>query len=311
MPGLIGRGLAALLVLWLSGCAAPQATALRERPSGLPAAATVAGVPFYTQADAYCGPASLAMALTWSGLPVSQEEVARRVFVAHRDGTLRSDMIGGARRHGRLAVPLDDLRGVLGELAAGHPVVVFQNLGLSWYPRWHYAVAVGYDLDAGEIHLRSGDQERQVLSLYTFEHTWARGGHWALAVLPPDRLPATVPAAEVMRAAFALERGGHPEAAAETYAAMTARWPNDPKAWIGLGNLRHAVGDFAGAAHAFRGAVEADPQMAEAWNNLAVALAEGGQPRQALAAVREAIRLDPEAGTFRETEREIAEAMAR
>lgn len=308
MPGSAGHALAVLLAVWLAGCAAPQTAALDDRPAGLPAAAAVDDVPFFSQTEDYCGPATLAMVLTWSGAPASQEEVARQVFTARLDGTLRSDMVGGARRHGRLAVPVGRLRDVLGELAAGYPVLVFQNLGLSWYPRWHYAVAVGYDLDAGTIFLRSGDERRQPLPLHTFEHTWARGGYWALVVLPPDRLPATAPAAEVVRAAAALERAGHPIAAAEAYAAITRRWPDSPVAWIGLGNMRHAQGDLAGAAAAFRRAIEADPEVAEAWNNLAVTLADSGRQREARAAIAEAVRLDANEPTYRQTEREIGRA---
>lgn len=41
-------------------------------------------------------------------------------------------------------------------LAAGHPVVVLQNLRLGRAARWHHAVAVGYDLRRHEVVLRSG-----------------------------------------------------------------------------------------------------------------------------------------------------------
>jgi len=73
------------------------------------------------------------------------------------------------------------------EIAAGHPVIVLQNLAFDWYPVWHYAVAVGYDLDAQEITLRSGRERRLQLPLGTFEDTWRRGGHWAMLALPPLR----------------------------------------------------------------------------------------------------------------------------
>src|SRR2546422_3737218 len=46
-------------------------------------------------------------------------------------------------RSGQLAVPVTTLSDLLAEVAAGHPVLVFQNLGLHWIPRWHFAVAVG------------------------------------------------------------------------------------------------------------------------------------------------------------------------
>ena len=79
-------------------------------------------MPFHPQQEQYCGPAALATVLGWSGLPARQEALAREVFTPGREGTLGHDLIGAARRHGRLAVPVADLPSLLGELAAGHPV---------------------------------------------------------------------------------------------------------------------------------------------------------------------------------------------
>ena len=86
-------------------------------------------------------------------------------------------MIAGARRQGVVATRLPGtLEALLRELQSGQPVVVLLNLGLSWYPLWHYAVAIGYDLPRGEVLLRSGTTERAVLPMNTFEHTWVRAG---------------------------------------------------------------------------------------------------------------------------------------
>jgi len=58
-------------------------------------------------------------------------------------------MIAAARRNGFVAIELaPNLSDLLAEIAAGNPVVVLQNLALDWYPAWHYAVAIGYDLKA-------------------------------------------------------------------------------------------------------------------------------------------------------------------
>ena len=145
------------LILWaLVGCATPETDRLLDDPTGLPPRAEVAGVPFFPQEQYYCGPAALATVLSWSGLSVTQDEVAAQVYTPGREGTLRSDVVAAARRNGRLAVPVDRLADLTAELAAGRPVVVFQNLGLGWFPVWHYAVVVGYDLSAGDLVLRSG-----------------------------------------------------------------------------------------------------------------------------------------------------------
>ncbi|MDX1425912.1 MAG: PA2778 family cysteine peptidase, partial [Kiloniellales bacterium] len=144
------------LGLALAACTTPQTAALIEAPGDLPSSAAVEDVPFFPQEDYYCGPAALATVLAWSGLPATPEELVDRVYTPERQGTLRSDVLAAARREGRLAVPVASLRDMMAEIAAGHPVLVFQNLSLSWYPQWHYAVAVGYDLGRREITLRSG-----------------------------------------------------------------------------------------------------------------------------------------------------------
>jgi tetratricopeptide (TPR) repeat protein len=296
------------LLLLLAGCATPQLDALLVDPAGLPSRAEVANVPFYPQEKLYCGPAAMAMALTWAGRPISQEEIATQVYTAEREGTLRTDMIAAARRHGRLAVHVTSLRALLHEVAAGTPVVVFQNLGLRWYPRWHYAVAVGYDLEENVLLLRSGAHARLRTELELFERTWARGGDWAIVVLPPERLPVTAGEQAVLAAAVGLERASHPVAAAQTYTAMARRWPESVAARVGLGNSRFAAGDFPGAERAYRLAVELRPASADAWNNLAYALARQGRREEALDAARRAVDLGGERiDAYRDTLHELFE----
>ncbi len=288
------QALLAISLLGLAACATPQTAAVIADPGDLPSRAAAANVPFYPQEDNYCGPSALATVLTWSGAPAQPDEVAAQVYTPERQGTLQNDILTAARRAGRLAVPLGDLREVMAEIAADHPVIVFQNLGLSWYPQWHYAVAVGYDLEQHEIILRSGAEAERVTELETFERTWERGGHWALVVLPPDRLPASAEPEGVVRAAAGLERAGRGAEAAQAYAATLVRWPDSFAALMGLGNTRFADGDVDGAERAFRQAIEVEPERAEAWNNLAYVLAAKGLREDARAAAQEAVRLSPD-----------------
>lgn len=293
------RALAVVLVLLLGACAgAPQSRALLEGPSpqGLPRQAMVEGVPFFPQEDRWCGPAALATAQGWAGLPITQADVATQVYTPGSEGTHRTDMVAAARRNGLLAVPVQGLPDLLTEVAAGHPVVVFQNLGLAAAPRWHYAVVVGYDLDAEEVILRSGREAERRTVLPTFERTWARGDYWAITVLPPDRLPATAEEPAVLSAALALERTGRHEAAASAYAAAAARWPESFLARFGQGNALLAAGDSAAAADAYRAALDLRPAMAPVWNNLAHALHRQGRSEEAHAAALNALAAAEQAG---------------
>jgi hypothetical protein len=295
------RALIALLLL-LAGCAGRETEALVAAPQGLPPAARVAGVPFHPQGEDYCGPASLAMALGWAGRTAPP---SIQVYTPGKAGSLTTDMEGAARRQGMLAVRLRSLGQVLAELAAGRPVVVFQNLGLEVQPRWHFAVATGYDLPGRRLTLHSGFDPDLDMSLDTFEHTWARAGRWALAVLPPDQLPMSAAVNDAVDGAAGLERAGRAAEAAQAYAAILERWPDSLAAAIGLGNALYAAGRIEAAEAAFRQAVLQHPQAAAAWNNLAHVLLERGHAPEAEASALRAVGLDAESETYAATLAEI------
>ena len=287
--------LASAIALFLSACTTAQQTkSLLAEPGALPPRAKVADVPFYPQEKYYCGPAATAMILNWSGLPVTQEDMAEQVYTPGREGTLQPDVIAAMRRNGRLAIPVDTMRELLGEIAAGRPVLVFQNLGLKIYPQWHFAVAIGYDLKARELIMHTGPWDNRPVALRTFEHTWRRGGYWALVILNPGELPVAAEEVEVVRAAAGLERVSLHAKAAISYEAILKRWPRSFAAWMGLGNARYAMKNLDGAEQAWRGAIAADPEnSAPAWNNLAYVLRDLGRHQEALGAARTAVELGP------------------
>lgn len=286
------RALAFGAALALAGCAAQTEALRRAPPPDLSAHVELAATPFFAQTDHHCGPAALATVLAAADRPASPAVLAEQVFLPARTGTLQLEMIAGARRHGAVATRLPGtLEAVLRELQAGQPVVVLLNLGLGWYPLWHYAVAIGYDLEAGDMLLRSGTNERAVLPMSTFEHTWKRAGSWAFVALPPQRWPATAEEAAVVEAAVGFERAATPSQAVVAYRSALQRWGGSLSLQMGLGNALHASGDKAGAAQAFEAATQRHPANAPAWMNLASTRAELGQREPALAAAREAVKV--------------------
>jgi hypothetical protein len=295
--------------LALAGCAAPQAAALRAAPAAdIPARVTLDHVPFHPQLDYYCGPSALAMVMGAAGRPVHPDALAQSVFLPERQGSLQPEMLAAPRRHGLLATRLPDtLESLLREVAAGTPVVVLQNLSLQMIPRWHYAVVVGYDLPRKRILMHSGENEQMSLSIDRFEHTWARGGHWAMAVTEPSVLPRTADESEAVRAAVALERTDKP-AAALAYGAVLRRWPENRLALFGQGNLAFAAGDAGAAIAAYRRAVFAHPDFADAWNNLAIALDHAGQRAEARAAADRAMSIGgPHVAAYGTTRAKLAD----
>jgi ABC-type bacteriocin/lantibiotic exporter with double-glycine peptidase domain len=190
----------------------------RYRPeplNGLPLRHTLDDVPFFPQADYQCGPAALAMTLAWSGLAVTPETLTASVYTPAIKGSIQPAMIGAARRFGRIAYIISAPEELIAEIAAGRPVIVLQNLGLSWYPVWHYAVAIGYDSKAGYMLLHSGKIPRKRMPLKLFNRTWARSDYWGMMTIPPNMIPATATEADFVESVFGLEQAGRRQAALE------------------------------------------------------------------------------------------------
>lgn len=293
-------------VLLLAGCATTLQSA-RLTPSEFPDPVELTQVAFYPQEEYQCGPAALAMALAAAGARVTPDTLTPEVYTPARRGSLQVEMLAGARRHGAIPYELNPtLVDLLTEVAAGHPVVVLQNLGLSWYPKWHYAVVVGFDLARDQMVLRSGLEERHFVPVTVFERTWRRADYWAIVVLPPDRLPKTAEETRYLQAVVALERLGRWTDATTAYRAALARWPDSLGAQLGVGNSRYALRDLAGAEQAYRAAATHHPDAAVAFNNLAQTLADQGRWDEAEAAVNRALVLGgPYVDTYRATADEI------
>lgn len=282
---------AVLLCLFMAGCATPQTDALLRLPRAVPQQGAVADPVFFAQNTNECGPAALAMMLGHTGLTVSPDALVSEVYAPGRDGSLTSAMVAAARRHGRIAYPIDTLSALFSEINRGRQVLVLQNLGLSWVPQWHYAVAVGYDLTDRTIILHSGTTKFLETPLPTFERTWKRGEHWALLTLRPGEFPENADEATYMTSVAGMERAGALAAAAEAYTAALARWPQNPVALMGLGNTLYGLGNLRAAAAAFQVATTRLPDNADAFNNLGHVLAELGELAEAEKAARIAVEL--------------------
>ena len=289
-----------------SGCATTSTNKWHQAAASIPSQHKLNAVPFYPQKAYQCGPASLAMALSWSGLQIGPDELTPQVYTPSLKGSLQPAMIAAARRQGKVAYPINGAQALLREIAAGHPVIVLQNLGLSWMPVWHYAVVIGYDVDAEVVIMHSGVTRRKKTNFRTFENTWARGDHWGLLVLPPDRLPATAQEPSWIAAVVGLEKARQWPAAVRGYQTALHRWPQSFPAHIGLGNSYYAMEDLTSAAVVLQKATARFPQEGVAFNNLAQVLWEQGKNQEALKAARRAVNLGgPHVEQFKKTLDEI------
>jgi hypothetical protein len=257
----------------------------------VPTRAHIVSIPFFAQQKFQCGPASLAMALSWSGVDTTPSALREDVYTPGRQGSMQQDLKTASRRRSRLAYEIYGMEELVRELAEGHPVVVLQNLGLGWFPKWHYAVALGYDLDRGRMILHSGRTRAARKDLDTFAATWRRSDSWGLVVLKPGKMPASAEQKRYLRAALGLEQADRYRAAARAYEAALSSWPDSLTASLGKGNCLYALGEYAAAEAAYRRALKSHPDSPELYNNLAHALLQRGKPDAALEVAQKALEL--------------------
>lgn len=262
-----------LAFIFTAGCASTpyQSDSALKNLSTISSSKEIQNVPFIEQAARQCGPATLAMAMQWSGKNITPDDLSPKMFNPEMKGSLQIDLISAARREGMMAIPLEGFVSLLKEIDGGHPVIVFQNLGLGWYPIWHYALAIGYDLNTREIVLHSGPDAAKRVGFKRFENSWQKADYWGLVVLKPSVLSATGDEVKQMVAAAGLEQTGHEAEAKIAYETTLKRWPKSLTAFIGLGNIAYKKNDYSEAVRVLKKAVEFHPDSSVAQQNLRVA----------------------------------------
>ena len=281
----------ALFVVWiLTGCSTmpPSVSNYGSAPGLLELVET----PFYSQQKFQCGPAALMTVLTASGVATTLDAVSQQVYLPARQGSLQSEILAASRAAERIPYVLaPKLSSITGELATGRPVLVLLNLGVSWAPRWHYAVVVGSDADSDQIILRSGTDERRIMRTPVFLRTWQRSNFWAISVLRPGELPVNPDRSRYIEAVAGVEQTGHTVTARDAWQAGLSQWPDDSVFLFGLANTQYALGNFSAAERLYLVMLRNDTASLIAHNNLAMTLAAQGRDKEALAQIDAALNL--------------------
>lgn len=272
----------------VAGCAADPFRSVEAIP--VDSAVELGETAFFPQEAYQCGPAALATVLQTSGVPVTPDELMPLVFIPERGGSLQTEIIATARTFGRIPYVIEPaFAALLRQLDGGRPVLILQNLGVSFAPAWHYAVVVGYSSARREIILRSGTTERLMQSARTFVNTWRRSDYWGIVLLPADNIPAGIDPQRYLRAVAAAESAQQFDLALPAYTAATTRWPDESLAPLGIGNIHFARGDAGAAELWYRRVLEIEPQHPVGLNNLASVLIARGACNEASAIIGDAL----------------------
>lgn len=180
--GLFKKALLAAVAVFVIGCAG--AAVLKRPAEGL----YIEGVPFFAQDEYMCGPAALASVIGYYGAGTDMGDVAREVYSSKLKGTLPMDLLIYAREKGFEAKyykgSMDDLRG---SLKRKEPLILFLNLGYSFYPVGHYIVAVGMDEGSSVVFAHSGMEKEQAYPISELQEAWSKTGYSTLLVRPKAR----------------------------------------------------------------------------------------------------------------------------
>lgn len=297
------RGLLlALSAACLGACTAPR-QAMRSDPEwdlaggpvlppGVPRGAEALpsvklDVPFERQRPGECGPAALTSLLKYWGAAVDAEAM-RKIYSRGIDGTLGFDLWREARRAGLAALEVRELspEALRGLLAQGVPVIV--NLGRG--SRQHYVLVTGWDRARGRWLFHDGRRPHARAPAARFEKRWRETGRWALIAFPPDRRIASLGEAHVQAAERVIELGRREVGLWHLEQGASAA--GNPALWLRLGVERHKQGQAGPAEAAYRSSIRLAPSVPDAYNNLALLIADQpGRLKEAEALAREAVSL--------------------
>lgn len=277
--------LGGFFIVFIQGCSSlnlQSGKLLEKIPKEFRVAQEITNVNFNPQREYECGPASLATLLQWQGLDISDYDLVSEVYIPNRKGSLQIELLATVRRYNFIPYVLEkNIVSLLREIKAGNPVLVLQNLGLDIFPKWHYAVVIGYDLNKDEIILRSGEIKRHVNSFSLFERTWRRGKYWGFVVLSKGKLPASGEAFSYLKSVVPFEKLKKMDFALSAYKTGLQQWPNNKNLQMAAGNTSYSLKNLLLAERYYRRVLLKWPNFAPALNNLAQVLSERGKFKEA------------------------------
>jgi tetratricopeptide (TPR) repeat protein len=282
-----------------------QTERLLASPPPIPSRYEIANVPFYPQLEYFCGPATLAQVFSYYGKTVMQEALAPDLFTPGLKGTLQIEMVAATRQQGYLAYAQQgSLEQLLSLVSEDIPVVVLQNVSIPWYPMWHYALVIGYDLEKQELLMHSGDMAKRKVAFKVFERTWQRGKFWFLAAVPAGRSSEYFEPFIYASAAQDLLAVGQVSAGLSALVAATKQWPEYWLPYFLLGN-HFLANHLVQANYWYQRGYEYGKTETSLLNNYAYVLHTLGCHEQALGQIDEAISLAPGDANLQDTQRQI------
>jgi hypothetical protein len=225
-------------------------------PTAIPEVVMLTGVRHEYQKMNNCGPATLAMALSFWGWDGNQD-VTRPWLRQHPDdrNVMPEEMVAAVKTHTSLDALMrwgGDTEILKQFIAAGFPVIIERDMGdVRPNEDWtgHYGVITGYDDGRGRFIL----QDSYISSDYPLAYEdhyryWRAFNHVYVVIFPPERESEVL----AILASHADETYNHQHAAEKAQEAIAELEGRDLFfAWFNLGTSLVNLGDYVGAAQAY------------------------------------------------------------
>jgi tetratricopeptide (TPR) repeat protein len=297
------------LLLLLGGCQTPpQTQQLLTEPPNIRQQHLIAKVPFFPQQQFFCGPTTLSEVAGFYGISKSPSTIAPSTFIPGREGTLQIEMVAATRQLGLVAyAERSSMQQLLKLVAENIPVIVLQNNSIGWFPQWHYAVVIGYDLKTAEVILHTGVTAAYRLNFSTFERTWQRGNYWMLAMLPSDKSSAQLDPFVYTKACQDLLNTQQTATGIAALQTATKQWPDYWLPYFLLGN-HYFDSQPQEAARWFGKGLPFAQQQVPYLNNYAMLLSKLGCHLQASSFIQAALQIAPADGKLLDSQMQIKTA---
>jgi hypothetical protein len=299
------------LLALLSGCQTPpQTKLLLAEPPAIARQHLIPQVPFYPQQEYFCGPTTLSEVAAFYGREQDPATIAPTTFIPGLQGSLQIEMASATRQLGFVAyTQRSNMAQLLKLVAENIPVIVLQNNSLAWWPQWHYAVVIGYDLNTAEVILHTGVTKAHRLNFATFERTWQRGNYWLLAMLPADKSSGQLEPFIYTKASQDLLTTQQVKVGIEALKTATTQWPDYWLPYFLLGNHYFSSQPLLAAQWFDKGLPFAQQEISYL-NNYAMLLSELGCDSQARSLITAALNISPTDPNLLDSQKQIYAAQA-
>ncbi|PIU42243.1 MAG: hypothetical protein COS99_01170 [Candidatus Omnitrophica bacterium CG07_land_8_20_14_0_80_42_15] len=231
----------------------------------------IQNIPFIKQKGNLCGPAALSSILKYYNKDISQEEIARSIYLIPVHGVLNIDLENYAKDRGFWTnVSYDkDFTKLKENIKRDLPVLVLvRSSHIPFKKTYHYLVILGYE-DAEEIFIaHSGDQANESLHYKDFLKNWAEADYWSLVICPKEKVNWDLDAQEYNNLGLIFEQEDQLDTAIEKYKKSLEKFEK-PETLFNLGNAYLKSKKYEDAIFYYKRTLELDPNFADCYNNLA------------------------------------------